>query len=188
MILFTYPQDPCLVLIPQYSSACSKHHAAYLPPSSTDGSTRTLNYFQVNSVISTLNTIVQDSHPSSYPLPGGTSSLGTWRGPGFMEAPGLWLWQESMLALGMCHSPLWFGLCHPEPWTPPEVSMSRVCVFLVLPTMPLLVCCPSSIISLSPLNETLELLQYDGGSGKALHVLFAQTCPACHHFTPPRFY
>lgn len=109
LILFPYPQDPFLVLIPQYSSACSKHHAAYLPPSSTDGRTRTLNYFQVNSVISTLNTIVQDSHPSSHPLPGGTSSPGTWRGPGFMEAPGLWLWQESMLAPGMCHSPLWFG-------------------------------------------------------------------------------
>ena len=80
------------------------------------------------------------------------------------------------------------GLWHPEPQTPPEISTSWICVFLVLPTAPLLVCCPSSIISLSPLNETLELLQYDGGSEKALHILFAQTCPACHRFTPPHFY
>lgn len=117
-----------------------------------------------------------------HPVQGAGKASASWR------APSLWLWQKSMLAPGMCHLSLWLGLWHPKPRTPPEVSMSWVCVFLVLPTAPLLVCCPlspSSIISLSPLNETLELLQYDEAQGR--HVLFAQTCPACHCFTPPNY-
>ena len=108
-----------------------------------------------------------------HPVQGAGKASASWR------APSLWLWQNSMLASGMCYLPLWLGLWHPEPQTPHEVSMSWVCVFQVLPTAPLLVCCPlspSSIISLSPLNETLELLQYDGGSGKARPVCSDVPC------------
>ena len=66
---------------------------------------------------------------------------------------------------------------HSELLAPAEMYVSLACAFCV-PTMKLfLVCCSSSVISLSPLSELWSFSGVRKTQGQPCQALFAQTCP-----------